>query len=152
MPRLNSQVRRLNLALACPLEAPHTKVRGIKLTTFVGATERLSSRLMLATLACVASFSTTPAGSHRGRAQPRGAASCCEVDLDQVVRQTPPVTLAYLGDAVWEVEVRKRLLWPPRRLNDLNRAVVIKTCAEGQCVGMHVQDAPSHEPRATPTL
>ena len=99
---------------------------------------------MLGALACgVASFSTAPAGLHRGRARPRGAASCCAADLDQVIRQTPPVTLAYLGDAVWELEVRKRLLWPPRRLHDLNRVVVTKTCAEGQCVGPHVQDAPS---------
>ena len=103
---------------------------------------------MLTALACgVASFSTAPAGLHRGRARPRAAARCsaADPDLDQVVRQTKPVTLAYLGDAVWELEVRKRLLWPPRKLNALNSAVVSKTCAEGQHVGLRVQkDAPSH--------
>ena len=98
----------------------------------------LSERRMLAALACgVASFSTAPAGLHRGRARPRIAAPHCsaaDLDVDQVVRQTKPVTLAYLGDAVWELEVRKRLLWPPRKINALNSAVVTKTCAEGQHV------------------
>ena len=111
---------------------------------------------MLAALACgVASFSTAPAGLHRGHARPRVAARSCAAgrDLDQVVRQTKPVTLAYLGDAVWELEVRKRLLWPPRKLNALNSAVVTKTCAEGQHVGLHVQkDARSHAPSHAPHL
>ena len=97
---------------------------------------------MLAALACgVASFSTAPAGLHRGRARPRIAAPHCsaaDLDVDQVVRQAKPVTLAYLGDAVWELEVRKRLLWPPRKINALNSAVVTKTCAEGQHAGTHV--------------
>ena len=95
---------------------------------------------MLAALACgVASFSTAPAGLRRAR--PRIAAPHCsaaDLDVDQVVRQTKPVTLAYLGDAVWELEVRKRLLWPPRKINALNSAVVTKTCAEGQHAGTHV--------------
>jgi hypothetical protein len=97
---------------------------------------------MLSLVCGVASFSTAPAGLYRGRARPRVAARCCaaDLDLDQVVRQTKPVTLAYLGDAVWELEVRKRLLWPPRKLNALNSAVVTKTCAEGQHVGLHVQE------------
>jgi hypothetical protein len=97
---------------------------------------------MLAALACgVASFSTAPAGLHRGLTRPRIAARDCsaaDLDVDQVVRQTKPVTLAYLGDAVWELEVRKRLLWPPRKINALNSAVVTKTCAEGQNAGTHV--------------
>lgn len=97
---------------------------------------------MLATLACgAASFSTAPAGLRRGRARPRIAVPHCseaDLDVDQVVRQTKPVTLAYLGDAVWELEVRKRLLWPPRKINALNSAVVTKTCAEGQHAGTHV--------------
>jgi len=54
-------------------------------------------------------------------------------EVDQVIGQSSPAALAYLGDAVFELEARSRNLWPPRKLNALNGAVGVFTCAEGQC-------------------
>ena len=54
-------------------------------------------------------------------------------DIEQVVGQSSPAALAYVGDCVFELEARSRNLWPPRKLNALNGAVGVFTCAEGQC-------------------
>lgn len=43
-----------------------------------------------------------------------------------------PVTLAYLGDAVWEREARERFLWPPAKLDALSSRVQRIVKAEGQ--------------------
>ncbi|MEB3228047.1 MAG: ribonuclease III domain-containing protein [Synechocystis sp.] len=43
-----------------------------------------------------------------------------------------PTALAYLGDAVFELYVRCRYLFPPRRINDLHRLVVDQVRAEQQ--------------------
>ena len=52
-----------------------------------------------------------------------------------------PVTLAYLGDAVWEQAARERLMWPPSKMNDLSSRVQALACAEGQYV---IPTAPRH--------
>ena len=97
----------------------------------------------MALLASLTSVCLLPHASHRRAGVPlRSATSCClaDVELDQLMGQTSPVALAYIGDAVWELEVRKRLLWPPRKIGALNAAVVSHTCAEGQSVTPHVED------------
>ena len=43
-----------------------------------------------------------------------------------------PVSLAYLGDAVFEAACREKLLWPPTKVNELSSAVQAIVCAEGQ--------------------
>ena len=67
-------------------------------------------------------------------------------DVD--IQRLSPLTLAYLGDSVWEQEVRLRLLWPPSKLNTLSNRVQGLVCAEGQFVvlqhlidGQHLSDA-----------
>ena len=40
--------------------------------------------------------------------------------------------LAYLGDAIWELHVRRSQLWPPDRMHALHRRVVSRVCAEAQ--------------------
>ncbi|MGF1600536.1 MAG: Mini-ribonuclease 3 [Thermosynechococcaceae cyanobacterium] len=48
------------------------------------------------------------------------------------VEQLSPATWAYLGDAVYELFVRTRLLLPPRRLQVYHRQVIAQVCAESQ--------------------
>lgn len=43
-----------------------------------------------------------------------------------------PIALAYIGDAVYELFVRLKLLLPPRRLHDYHRQVVAQVRAEHQ--------------------
>ena len=43
-----------------------------------------------------------------------------------------PIALAYLGDAVFELYVRSRLLHPPKRIRDYHKQVVSKVNAESQ--------------------
>ena len=43
-----------------------------------------------------------------------------------------PVLLAYIGDAVYELHVRCRLLMPPKRIRDYHQAVVAWVRAESQ--------------------
>jgi ribonuclease-3 family protein len=50
----------------------------------------------------------------------------------EMVARLSPLALAYLGDSVWEREVRERMLWPPAKLDQLNRRVQQLCCAEGQ--------------------
>lgn len=50
----------------------------------------------------------------------------------ELVQRLSPVTIAYLGDAVWEREVRERLLWPPSKLDKLSTRVENACRAEGQ--------------------
>ncbi len=43
-----------------------------------------------------------------------------------------PAALAYLGDAVYELHIRRLLLWPPKRLGDYHNQVIAQTRAEKQ--------------------
>lgn len=48
------------------------------------------------------------------------------------VDQLSPASLAYLGDAVYELYVRNRYLWPPKRICDYHQRVVSRVRAETQ--------------------
>lgn len=49
-----------------------------------------------------------------------------------MVNRLSPVTLAYVGDSVFELAVREKLLWPPAKVNELSSRVQRVVCAEGQ--------------------
>ncbi len=48
------------------------------------------------------------------------------------VQALSPVALAYIGDAVYELYVRSRLLWPPLHSRNYHHAVVAQVRAEQQ--------------------
>jgi ribonuclease III family protein len=50
----------------------------------------------------------------------------------QTIKQVSPVALAYLGDAVYELYIRRRYLFPLRRQNDYHKQVVAHVKAEAQ--------------------
>ena len=52
---------------------------------------------------------------------------------------TAPLTLAFIGDAVWEIYVRSRIIneHPDMPVNKLNRHVVQFVKAAGQCNAIH---------------
>jgi ribonuclease III family protein len=54
----------------------------------------------------------------------------------QAIKQIPPVALAYLGDAVYELYIRRRYLLPPRRQSDYHNQVVARVKAEAQAAGL----------------
>lgn len=51
---------------------------------------------------------------------------------DTQVRALSPLSLAYIGDAVYELFVRNACLWPPKRAQVYHRQVVSHVCAERQ--------------------
>lgn len=51
---------------------------------------------------------------------------------DQQLRSLSPVALAYIGDAVYELFVRRALLMPPKRIQTYHRQVVEQVRAEQQ--------------------
>lgn len=51
---------------------------------------------------------------------------------DAQIRALSPLSLAYIGDAVYELFVRSAYLMPPRRLQTYHRQVVAQVCAEQQ--------------------
>jgi ribonuclease III family protein len=50
------------------------------------------------------------------------------------LQQFNPVSLAFLGDAVYELVMRQRLLFPPKRVQDYHKEVVAQVRAEQQSV------------------
>jgi ribonuclease III family protein len=50
----------------------------------------------------------------------------------QTLKQVSPAALAYLGDAVYELYIRRRYLLPPRRQKDFHNQVVACVKAEAQ--------------------
>ncbi len=58
----------------------------------------------------------------------------CRDSVDSIaqIRQLSPLSLAYLGDAVYELFMRTAYLCPPKRMNDYHRQVVRKVRAESQ--------------------
>ncbi len=56
------------------------------------------------------------------------------VDNSIPLGRLSPGALAYLGDAVFELYIRSRLLLPPRRLADYHQRVVSVVCAESQAL------------------
>jgi ribonuclease-3 family protein len=53
-------------------------------------------------------------------------------DSNSQIQQVSPASLAYLGDAVYELYVRSCYLLPPRRLSDFHNQVVAQVRAESQ--------------------
>ncbi len=53
-------------------------------------------------------------------------------DSNSKIQQVSPASLAYLGDAVYELYVRSCYLLPPRRLSDFHNQVVAQVRAESQ--------------------
>jgi len=47
-----------------------------------------------------------------------------------------PAALSYVGDSVYELHARERLLWPPQKVNTLSQRVTKLACAEGQCAAL----------------
>jgi ribonuclease-3 family protein len=54
------------------------------------------------------------------------------VDCRGLLHQVPPASLAYLGDAVYELYIRTRYLLPPKRISDYHGQVVAQVRAESQ--------------------
>jgi ribonuclease-3 family protein len=50
--------------------------------------------------------------------------------------QLSPSSLAYLGDAVYELHMRTRFLLPPKRVSDYHHQVVSQVRAESQAVSL----------------
>ena len=50
----------------------------------------------------------------------------------QQIQSVSPVALAYIGDAVFELYVRMRFLWPPQRIQAFHQQVVCHVKAEQQ--------------------
>lgn len=48
------------------------------------------------------------------------------------IGQLSPTSLAYLGDAIYELYIRTHYLLPPRRISDYHRLVVAQVRAESQ--------------------
>ncbi|MGK7893145.1 MAG: Mini-ribonuclease 3 [Xenococcus sp. (in: cyanobacteria)] len=59
------------------------------------------------------------------------------VETEQL-QKLSPVALAYIGDAVYELFVRTKLLLPPKRIADYHSQVVAQVRAEAQAA--HLQD------------
>lgn len=54
------------------------------------------------------------------------------VDCRSLIEQVTPASLAYLGDAVYELYIRTRYLLPPKRISDYHGQVVAQVRAESQ--------------------
>ena len=50
----------------------------------------------------------------------------------EMLQRLSPLSLAFLGDAVWEQAAREHLMWPPSKMNELSTRVQALACAEGQ--------------------
>ncbi|MEA5463358.1 Mini-ribonuclease 3 [Leptothoe sp. PORK10 BA2] len=48
------------------------------------------------------------------------------------VQSVPPIALAYIGDAVFELYIRLQFLWPPQRIQAFHQQVVSQVKAEQQ--------------------
>lgn len=48
------------------------------------------------------------------------------------IQSISPVALAYIGDAVFELYVRMKFLWPPQRIQQFHQQVVARVKAEQQ--------------------
>lgn len=58
--------------------------------------------------------------------------TCTSEASESQIGQLSPASLAYLGDAVYEIYVRTHYLLPPRRMSDYHNRVVAKVRAESQ--------------------
>lgn len=62
-------------------------------------------------------------------------------------RLAAPLTLAFIGDAIWEIYVRSRIIneHPDMPVNKLNRYAVQFVKASGQCDAIHVLEETLNE-------
>ncbi|MBF2019996.1 MAG: Mini-ribonuclease 3 [Hydrococcus sp. C42_A2020_068] len=67
--------------------------------------------------------------------------ACTDVDRAYLIGQLSPASLAYIGDAVYELYVRTRYLLPPKRLSDYHDRVVAQVRAESQAACLHVLES-----------
>lgn len=58
------------------------------------------------------------------------------------LQQIPPIALAYLGDAVYELYIRSHYLLPPKRSHQYHNLVVAQVRAETQA--MHLRSLTPH--------
>jgi ribonuclease III family protein len=63
---------------------------------------------------------------------------CSDLDRACQIGQLSPASLAYIGDAVYELYVRTRYLLPPKRLSDYHDRVVARVRAESQAACLTV--------------
>ena len=54
------------------------------------------------------------------------------------IERLSPIALAYIGDAVFELYVRSKFLFPPKRIADHHNRVVTQVRAESQAVHLSV--------------
>ena len=73
----------------------------------------------------VGGLDSSLAGLMLGRCAPENASFA-------LVQRLSPAALAYLGDAVYELYVRRCYLFPPRRLENYHQQVVAQVRAESQ--------------------
>ncbi len=66
------------------------------------------------------------------------------------VQQLSPAALAYLGDAVYELYIRRAYLLPAKRIQDYHQAVVNQVRAETQA--RHLQQLEAHLTAAEKTI
>lgn len=62
---------------------------------------------------------------------------CAETDSPTPICQLSPASLAYVGDAVYELYIRTHYLLPPTRLSDYHNLVVAQVRAEQQAAHLH---------------
>ena len=93
---------------------------------------KLGTLVMITGMRIAACMHTLPLLRHASRASCGSLKLCIRPDPDEILQRVSPVSIAYLGDAVWEQEVRERMLWPPSKLDTLSSRVQSVCCAEGQ--------------------
>ncbi len=59
-------------------------------------------------------------------------AICSDPESLLQINQISPATLAYIGDAVYELYIRTYYLWPPKKLTNYHQQVVAHVRAEQQ--------------------
>ena len=62
--------------------------------------------------------------------------SCTPAPALAQIQQLSPASLAYIGDAVYELYIRTHYLLPPKRLSDYHNQVVSKVRAESQAASL----------------
>lgn len=75
-------------------------------------------------------------------AQARFQQLSAAADCNSKIQQISPASLAYLGDAVYELYIRTSYLLPPKRLSDYHNEVVAQVRAESQA--NHLQTLKPH--------
>lgn len=79
------------------------------------------------------------------------AGNCPDTSVARTqIQQLSPAALAYLGDAVYELYVRRAYLVPAKRIQDYHQAVVAQVRAEAQA--QYLQQLETHLTEAEKTI